>query len=359
MAPKPTPGKASARRPVIEVETISKCAQLCKGAYENPAESPVHFRYVDTFWLEGGVFGLVKDVEDKRFVVFRGTSEAANWLLTNAQAHTMTAEDLFQSPIPGGIHQGFAKAFADLWLGQSRERYPPTRNYKWTRLLWPFAMLVSASPEIFIRALRPPGLHGLNCFWALCITLASLAGVQAIFSSGAFERRFRRKKILELGPALSGVLQADDERQVIFTGHSLGGALAALAFVHYCANRNGVSAKLITFGAPRVGDDEFLQWLKAKHPGQLVVVANRGDPVAYLPPTNDFFAKGARSGTWLGYVLVALYAIVWFPYALCYRVKFEAQWDEMICWSGTKETWDVSKHTSYAEEDYDELHCPE
>jgi len=51
-------------------------------------------------------------------------------------------------------------------------------------------------------------------------------------------------------------LCGDGRRRVWFTGHSLGGALATLAAGHY-----GRAPEVYTFGAPRVGDREYVESL--------------------------------------------------------------------------------------------------
>ncbi|KAK6740401.1 hypothetical protein RB195_008703 [Necator americanus] len=45
--------------------------------------------------------------------------------------------------------------------------------------------------------------------------------------------------------------------EVWVTGHSLGGALATLAASMVAGNYNGTTVKLLTFGQPRVGDENF------------------------------------------------------------------------------------------------------
>jgi hypothetical protein len=67
--------------------------------------------------------------------------------------------------------------------------------------------------------------------------------------------------------------------EVCFTGHSLGAALAALAFSRL-ADPN---ASLITFGCPRVGNDAF-QMRVVSNPGRgMFRYVNLNDPVAHVP----------------------------------------------------------------------------
>ena len=69
---------------------------------------------------------------------------------------------------------------------------------------------------------------------------------------------------------------ADRKRPVLFTGHSLGGALATLA-----ASRHAPTA-LYSFGSPRVGDEDFVSTLAAV-PAYRVV--HHQDLVPHLPPS--------------------------------------------------------------------------
>lgn len=82
------------------------------------------------------------------------------------------------------------------------------------------------------------------------------------------------KKIMDSGAA--------DE--LYFTGHSLGGALATLAAVFI----DSMPHPLVTFGAPRVGNQEFCSYL----PDETYRFVNAGDPVPYLPPNIPKLNKG-------------------------------------------------------------------
>lgn len=81
----------------------------------------------------------------------------------------------------------------------------------------------------------------------------------------------------EIWQALSAHIQtlAADGRSIWFTGHSLGGALAALA-----GDRYGAGSGLYTYGSPRVGDAEFADRFRVT--GYRVV--NHRDIVTRIPP---------------------------------------------------------------------------
>ena len=53
------------------------------------------------------------------------------------------------------------------------------------------------------------------------------------------------------------VLENDQIRNIIFTGHSLGGGLATIAAQNFGHKYNYLNCMCVTFGAPRVGDENF------------------------------------------------------------------------------------------------------
>jgi hypothetical protein len=69
--------------------------------------------------------------------------------------------------------------------------------------------------------------------------------------------------------------------EVVFTGHSLGAALATL-----CAS-NWVASNLITFGSPRVGNLAFTQTIKAQAVARYVDCC---DIVTHVPPETHWYS---------------------------------------------------------------------
>lgn len=67
-------------------------------------------------------------------------------------------------------------------------------------------------------------------------------------------------------------------RPAILTGHSLGGALAVLA-----AHDIVYTSKVVTFGAPRVGDNDFVSGFQAAMLGHAERYVYQFDPVPLLP----------------------------------------------------------------------------
>lgn len=96
---------------------------------------------------------------------------------------------------------------------------------------------------------------------------------------GRVHRGFKRE-VDDLWPRLELAL-LNNERPVWFAGHSLGGAMAAI-----CAGRCVLShipslpAGVITFGAPRVGDRRYVNYVKLNYYRWV----NNNDIVTRLPP---------------------------------------------------------------------------
>jgi len=80
-----------------------------------------------------------------------------------------------------------------------------------------------------------------------------------------------------------------DAKPLFLTGHSLGGALATLASKRL-VHAGGIAA-CYTFGAPRVGDEEWIAELK----GPIYRLVNAADCVTMLPPG----AVAVQGLTWL------------------------------------------------------------
>lgn len=86
------------------------------------------------------------------------------------------------------------------------------------------------------------------------------------------------------GQILSTLSGMSKEKDLIITGHSLGGALAALCAVDVAVNSKFSSPILYTYGAPRVGDPIFSK-IFSNTVGQSYRVSNRFDVVTHLPPS--------------------------------------------------------------------------
>lgn len=81
-------------------------------------------------------------------------------------------------------------------------------------------------------------------------------------------------------------LKDSGTKEIVFCGHSLGGALAVLAYAHYAPSHN--SCRCVTFGCPRVfgseafSDNESPAYRLAQD--EIIRYSHPRDPVTYLPP---------------------------------------------------------------------------
>ncbi len=96
---------------------------------------------------------------------------------------------------------------------------------------------------------------------------------------GRVHRGFKRE-VDDIWPELEESLR-DEERNVWFCGHSLGGAMAQI-----CAGRcqlsdiAAVPTEVVTFGSPRVGTKRYIQHAKVRH----LRWVNNNDIVTRVPP---------------------------------------------------------------------------
>ncbi|CAG9986828.1 unnamed protein product [Clonostachys byssicola] len=79
-------------------------------------------------------------------------------------------------------------------------------------------------------------------------------------------------------------------------GHSLGGAIAAVAAAHL--RGDGYELDLYTYGQPRVGNDIISDYI-SQSPGKLYRVTHEADPVPRLPPWQLFGYRHTSPEIWL------------------------------------------------------------
>ena len=100
----------------------------------------------------------------------------------------------------------------------------------------------------------------------------------------------------DLDKALCEYTSNDNEREVVFSGHSLGGALATIAALKYAKQYPGLDVNCVTFGSPRVGNPTF-----AKHFDESVNESyrfvNDNDPVPCVPSAWRY--KHVKGCKWL------------------------------------------------------------
>lgn len=71
-------------------------------------------------------------------------------------------------------------------------------------------------------------------------------------------------------------------KNIVFAGHSLGGALAQIAAAYYGEVFDFAKVVCHTFGSPRVGNRYFVEWF-SKWVDENVRVENKLDPVPMIP----------------------------------------------------------------------------
>ncbi|KAI0403662.1 lipase [Xylaria palmicola] len=69
--------------------------------------------------------------------------------------------------------------------------------------------------------------------------------------------------------------------EIVFTGHSLGGAVSTLGAAY--ARKEGMAVDLYTYGCPRVGNEAFAMFVN-RQPGVEYRVTHLSDPFARMPP---------------------------------------------------------------------------
>lgn len=84
---------------------------------------------------------------------------------------------------------------------------------------------------------------------------------------------------------LRSLIKANPTYKIVMTGHSLGGAIATIAALHY--RSQGIKVTLYTYGAPRVGDVTVSNFISQQ--GNNFRVSHKEDPVPRVPPTNFGF----------------------------------------------------------------------
>lgn len=89
-------------------------------------------------------------------------------------------------------------------------------------------------------------------------------------------------------PQLEQVIQRYQDYQLTLVGHSLGGAVAALAGLEY--NARGWNPQVTTFGEPRIGNLALVKYINKAFPTDIQSeplmyrrVTHAGDPVPLLP----------------------------------------------------------------------------
>lgn len=108
------------------------------------------------------------------------------------------------------------------------------------------------------------------------------------------------KKIKELA-------EADSNRQIVFAGHSLGGATAHISAATFIKENGDLKDRLyvLTYGAPRAGDEEFQKSLASSLGDRMANFRHQADPVVMEPLLPLGYCNPGRTwtiksgGSWL------------------------------------------------------------
>jgi hypothetical protein len=121
-----------------------------------------------------------------------------------------------------------------------------------------------------------------------------------LIHSGFYEQFFSVNKYLE-----EDIKEKD---KIVFTGHSLGGALATIGSLYYSFQYPEKDISCVTFGSPRVGDDRFAYYFNDRVTNSYRYV-NDNDPVPCLPTRWRF--KHVDGLQWLNQDVVQEEIQVW------------------------------------------------
>lgn len=112
-------------------------------------------------------------------------------------------------------------------------------------------------------------------FYNINTTLITTEDIKGKIHKGFYELLAKGNTVDKLSNLIENY---PDETKVVFTGHSLGGALASL-MASYCQNKFGSDKiSLVTFGSPRVGNYNFSTTITNSNR-----IINDKDPVSLLP----------------------------------------------------------------------------
>lgn len=292
---------------------------------------------IKPFLLSTKLAVLKRDGDGRTYVIFRGTESygLGTWLLTNFQTastdfsivdanmkHVTTEPELKiqAAPVktisPGFVHQGILRTWSQLWYGTDILDTTFLRPSSGIQLLFRYL-------AIGITACVVANYFLLSMLLGTLFGLVAVLGVMAI-ESGSAERLFWRRTKPVGTPIFSQLQSRKATGQVWFVGHSLGGAMATLAFHAYgnwCdAAQKHNDARLVTFASPQVGDNCFVTDIQKKYPGQFLHIVDKGDPVPYAPPSTP--AQLLR----LGPSVVSLFGVAIFVASVAWSSLYSLLW---------------------------------
>lgn len=103
-----------------------------------------------------------------------------------------------------------------------------------------------------------------------------------------FLTSYRKLTDKGLEKAIAAAVKEHPGFGLLFTGHSLGGAVAIIAAVKFNEQHSGKAVKVYTFGQPRVGDGDYAKYVDSKVTNFFRVV-HRKDLVPHKPAYLAFY----------------------------------------------------------------------
>nr|GMD63010.1 lipase-like isoform X1 [Ipomoea batatas]GME05407.1 lipase-like isoform X1 [Ipomoea batatas] len=90
--------------------------------------------------------------------------------------------------------------------------------------------------------------------------------------------------------AVKEALELNGDYQIMVTGHSMGGAMAAFCGLDLTVNYGFENVQVMTFGQPRIGNAAFVSYYSQLVPNTIRVTHDH-DIVPHLPPYYHYFPK--------------------------------------------------------------------
>ena len=103
-----------------------------------------------------------------------------------------------------------------------------------------------------------------------------------------FYKSYRKLVDKGLEKVIAAAVKEHPEYELLFTGHSLGGAVALIAAVKFTEQHSGKAVKVYTFGQPRVGDGDYAKYADSKV-SHFFRVVHRKDLVPHKPAYLTFY----------------------------------------------------------------------
>jgi len=321
------------------LELIAAAAQAADTAYE-PQAPGVDERSVNLYWWRNPTSAQVtrsklRNGNTRYCVAFRGTimTEAGNWVFANMQAF----KTKFQGyPVEGEVHMGFYRAFHWLWSASQCEPKIDDKHKKHRRkvaALRAVAMIFTLACIWVTLVCRnhPIGEPLTKGDWILAFKFLFAFVLLLFVEFGWAEKGFTLREPRPTGTALEVTLKNVGKRdEVVFTGHSLGGAMAVHAFLMFRRLRPNVKSSLITFGTPRAGDQNWVDSAITFSKGQdQLHIVNKGDPVPEAPGTiaQAMTLKAGAGCLKAVFMLLGLGRWVW---ALLYHQTAPGDWPSKL-----------------------------